>query len=78
MEQERSRWKALEEMDEWLRAPMAVLGLVWLAIVLVELTRGASALLTVFGTAIWIMFIAEFAIRLALAPAKTAFLGATG
>ena len=74
MGQERSRWRALDQMDEWLRAPMAVLGLAWLAIVLVELTRGASALLTVFGTAIWIIFIVEFAIRLALAPVKTAFL----
>jgi len=74
MGQERSRWRALAQLDDWLRAPMAALSLAWLAIVVVELTRGASDLMTVFGTAIWIVFIAEFALRLVLAPAKMPFL----
>ena len=68
------RWRTLEQLDEWLRTPMLLLSLVWLIIVVVELTRGTSALLTTIGTAIWIVFIAEFAVRFALAPGKRTFL----
>ena len=74
MESERERWRTLRQMDEWLRIPMVVLSLAWLMIVLVELTRGTTTLLTFFGTAIWIVFIAEFALRFTLAPKKRAFL----
>lgn len=73
--EERSRrWEALEQLDEWLRTPMLVLSIAWLGIVLVELLRGSSQLLEIFGTAIWLVFIAEFLLRLALAPEKLPFL----
>jgi len=68
------RWRTLKQLDEWLRTPMLLLSLVWLVIVVVELTRGASALLTTLGTAIWIVFIAEFVLRFTLAPDKGVFL----
>jgi voltage-gated potassium channel len=68
------RWTVLEQLDEWLQIPMLVLSFVWLVLVLVELVWGQSRLLEIFGTAIWLMFIAEFLVRLALAPDKTAFL----
>ena len=55
---------------------MMVLSLVWLAIVVVELVWGDSRLLEVFGTTIWVVFFAEFAIRLAVAPDRSAFLKA--
>ena len=71
---ERERWETLEQLDEWLRTPMLLLSLAWLAIVLVELLRGSSQLLEIFGTAIWAIFIAEFLLRFALAPAKLPFL----
>ena len=70
----RERWKTLEQLDEWLRTPMLLLSLAWLSIVLVELLKGSSALLEVFGTAIWIVFIAEFLLRFTLAPEKLPFL----
>lgn len=70
----RERWRTLDQLDEWLRTPMLVLSVAWLAIVLVELLKGSSALLEVFGTAIWIAFIAEFLLRFALAPEKAPFL----
>jgi hypothetical protein len=41
-----------------------VLGVVWLRIVVFELASGESKLLTTFGTAIGIVFIVEFLIRL--------------
>lgn len=68
------RWRLLNEMDEWLAIPMALLSLAWLGIVAWELVSGTSALLSTVGSVIWIIFIAEFAIRFALAPSKRSFL----
>ena len=74
MKRSRERWELLEQMDDWLRTPMLLLSLAWLIIVLVELTRGSTALLEFFGTTIWIIFILEFALRFTVAPEKTGFL----
>ena len=68
------RWTALRDLEEWLQTPMMVLSFVWLLFVIVELVWGSSQTLEVFGTAIWVIFIVEFALRLTLAPAKGAFL----
>lgn len=69
------RWRELRRLDEWLALPMLGLTLVWLAIFILELTGRAGSFLLGVGTAIWIVFILEFAIRLALAPQKLQFLG---
>lgn len=68
------RRNVLEELERWLDGPMILLSLVWLVIVVVELLWGESQLLSTFGTAIWIAFLAEFALRLLLAPEKLPFL----
>jgi voltage-gated potassium channel len=68
------RWQTLRELDSWLQTPMIVLSLTWLVLVVVELTSGSSQLLETIGTAIWIIFIVEFLLRLTLAPDKSAFL----
>lgn len=73
-ERHSERWAALRELDEWVRGPMLLLSLAWLLLVIVELVRGTSQLLESFGIAIWIVFIAEFALRFTLAPAKAVFL----
>ena len=70
------RWRALAELDDWLRTPMLVLSFVWLALVVAELALGESRAFELFGTAIWIVFGLEFALRLILAPDKLAFLRA--
>lgn len=70
------RWAVLDDLDDWLRWPMIALSVAWLLIVLYELVAGSSVLLETLGTAIWIIFLVEFALRLALAPAKFAFLKA--
>ncbi|MXO73628.1 potassium channel protein [Altererythrobacter aerius] len=54
--------------------PMLALSIAWLAIVLIELASGGSALLETIGVAIWIVFLIEFAVRFALADGKLAFL----
>jgi voltage-gated potassium channel len=71
---DRQRWRTLRQLDEWVQTPMVVLALVWLAIVLIELISGSSKLLETVGTVIWVIFIAEFAVRLLIAPKKLAFL----
>lgn len=68
------RLGVLKELEEWLDGPMILLSLVWLVLVVVELTWGESELLSTFGTIIWVIFIAEFALRLMLAPDRIAFL----
>lgn len=68
------RWKTLNELDEWLDVPMAVLSVAWLLLLVGELAWGDHALLSTFGIVIWIVFIAEFALRFFLAPGKAKFL----
>ena len=74
MAQTRLRWKALEQLDEWLTTPMLVLSLLWLVIVVAELAGQSSELLVIIGTTIWIIFLAEFGVRFLLAPGKREFL----
>jgi voltage-gated potassium channel len=68
------RRNVLHNLERWLDGPMIGLSLAWLLIVLAELLWGESQLLSIFGTAIWVIFLAEFALRLLLAPDKLAFL----
>lgn len=69
------RWNTLAELDEWLRIPMLVLSFLWLLLVVVELIWGAFDALETFGTAVWVTFLIEFALRFTLAPEKAAFVG---
>ncbi|WP_201861285.1 potassium channel family protein [Microvirga soli] len=68
------RWSVLHDLEDWLQTPMMVLSFVWLLLVIVELVWGTTRSLEVFGTAIWVAFIGEFAIRFVLAPHKGTFL----
>ncbi|MDQ4062206.1 MAG: ion transporter [Pseudomonadota bacterium] len=68
------RLEALSQLEDWLQTPMLVLSFVWLVLVLVELVWGTWQVLEIFGTVIWIVFILEFALRLALAPDKLGFM----
>jgi voltage-gated potassium channel len=70
----RLRWRLLRDLDEWLTFPMIFLSIAWLAIVVWELVAGTTALLETVGLVIWVIFIAEFALRFALAPEKIPFL----
>ena len=70
----RERLAVLDQLDDWLRTPMLVLSFAWLVLVVVELAWGASPALVWVSTAIWIVFVLEFLLRLALAPEKLAFL----
>jgi voltage-gated potassium channel len=68
------RWTTLRQLEEWLEMPMIVLSFLWLVLVLVELSWGRVGLFDVFGTIIWVLFIADFLLRFSLAPGKRVFL----
>lgn len=72
--EETERWAVLHQLEDWLERPMLVLSFVWLLLVLAELVWGDARLFTVFGTAIWVVFILDFLLRLAIAPRKSVFL----
>ena len=69
-EDREERWRTLRELEQWLERPMIVLGLVWLALLVIELTRGLTRPLEIATTVVWVVFIAEFGLRVALAPER--------
>ncbi len=64
----------LRQVEDWLETPMIVLGLIWLALLVVELIWGLPRLLELLSTAIWVIFIVDFGVRLTLAPQRLRFL----
>jgi voltage-gated potassium channel len=70
---ESERGEMLERLERWLVAPMLVLGLVWLVLLVVDLTRGLTPFLQALGDAIWIVFVLDFGVKFVLAPRKGAY-----
>lgn len=71
---ERERNELLHRLEDWLETPMIVLGFVWLGLLVAEFVYGESAAFEVLGTAIWVVFLVDFALKLVVAPRKLAFL----
>ena len=69
-----TRWRELRRLESWLEKPMLALALLWLVLVVVELTRGLSPALEAAGWGIWAIFVAEFLLRLVIAPARGEYL----
>ena len=70
------RRSLLAEIEDWLETPLLVLSFVWLALLVYELIWNLSPALELAGTVIWIVFIADFALKFVLAPAKLDYLKA--
>jgi voltage-gated potassium channel len=68
------RLQVLEQLEQWLEAPLLALGFLWLVLLVVEFIGGLSALLQNVVTLVWIIFIIDFALRFLLAPRKLAYL----
>ena len=68
------RRELLTRLEGWLEVPMLVLGFAWMTLLIWEFTWGLSPLLEALGTAIWIVFILNFAIEIILAPHKLEYL----
>ncbi len=73
-ELKRERYELLQRLDGWLETPMLVLAFVWLVLLVVDLVRGEILLFYVLGTAIWIVFIVDFVLKLVLAPDRITYL----
>jgi voltage-gated potassium channel len=71
---DRQRWQLLVRLEHLLDGPMAALGFLWLALLVLELTRGLSPLLEHVSGAIWVVFILDFLLRFTLAPRKLVYL----
>jgi voltage-gated potassium channel len=67
---EPERERTLQDLQDWLEKPMVVLALAWLALLVVEFVWGLPRSLWIAGQVIWVIFIVEFALALALAPDK--------
>ena len=67
------RRELLTQVEGWLETPMIVLGFAWLALLIIELGWGLSPVLEMVGTAIWIVFMIDFIIRMILTPDKFSY-----
>lgn len=67
------RWGELGELARWPDGPMTALSVAWLALLVLKLTGDTNGLLQWLGTAIWAVFILDFALRLAIAPNGLAY-----
>ncbi len=68
------RWEILERLEGWLETPMIILGFAWLVLLVLDLTGGLPAPLETAGIAIWILFILDFVVKIALAPDKLSYI----
>lgn len=68
------RWRTLITAEKWLEPTMVLLGLVWLLLTIFEFTTGLGEGLQIVSTAIWVIFVIDFAVRFVIAPAKTRYL----
>src|SRR2546430_463894 len=66
--------RASRRLAGLLEGPMIVLGLVWLALFLIDLIWAVSPWLGLAVTLIWVVFIADFALRLWLARDRMTYL----
>lgn len=71
---ERERYELLQRIQDWLEMPMLILAFAWLALLVMELTWGERFSFAVIGTAIWVVFIFDFALKFILAPRKISYL----
>jgi len=70
----RNRLQLLRRITALAETPMALLGLAWLCLMVVDLTRGLASTGQHATTLIWIIFIIDFAVRLTLAPRKLTYM----
>jgi voltage-gated potassium channel len=64
----------LRRLEARLELPMALLGLGWLVLLVVELMGREHVALWWAGQVIWALFVLDFVIKMLLAPRKTVFL----
>ena len=71
---ERERYKLAVRIGRALATPMTVLSFVWLILLVLDLTRGLSPLLTRVNYAIWGLFVLQFLVEFLVTPRKVVYL----
>ncbi|RAM48750.1 MAG: potassium channel protein [Hapalosiphonaceae cyanobacterium JJU2] len=71
---EKERSEVLQQLEAWLETPMLVLGFAWLALFIIEMIWGLNPLLQAVSVTIWILFILDFLLKLAIAPHKISYI----
>ena len=70
----RNRLQILRQIEAALETPMAILGMIWLGLMVVELAWGLGRAGGNLMTGIWLTFIVDFMVRLMVAPRKLVYL----
>ncbi|HEY0848053.1 MAG TPA: ion transporter [Noviherbaspirillum sp.] len=70
----RNRLQILHRLEAALETPMAILGVVWLGLMVVELTWGLGVIGANAVSFIWVVFLLDFLLRFSLAPRKLVYL----
>ena len=70
---ESQRAALVRRLEHWMEIPLFILGLGWLALVIVELVGKLTPVLEFAGLLIWVVFLCDFAMRFAVAPDKLRF-----
>jgi voltage-gated potassium channel len=70
----RERMELLTRVRDLAERPLLLLSFVWLALLVLDLTRGLDGPLDLLTTLIWLIFVADFALEFGLAPDKRAYL----
>ncbi|QFS50708.1 potassium channel family protein [Nostoc sphaeroides] len=71
---EKERGEVLQQLENWLEIPMLVLGFVWLALFIIEIVWGLNHFLEAVSITIWIIFILDFLLKVAIAPQKISYI----
>lgn len=66
----RERLRLLVQIDRILDGPMLILGLLWLMLLIVELVWRTTPLIDQLTWVLWGVFVVEYLIKLAIAPAR--------
>jgi voltage-gated potassium channel len=67
---DRQRWRLLLNVVRLLEPLMAVLGIVWMLLLIIDATRGLSRTLELVNDGIWSLFVVDFLAELTIAPKK--------
>jgi voltage-gated potassium channel len=70
----REREEILETLEDWFETPLLILGLIWLALLVIEFIWGLSPFLETVSNVIWIIFVVDFVVKFTLAPRKLEYL----
>lgn len=71
---QRERWRLLNNVIHTFEPVMTILGLIWIVLLVIDLTRGLSRPLSLLNLSIWAVFVGDFLIEFLVAPRKAMYL----